>query len=68
MDLVRHAQEDDEFRRHALEDPEAALSQRGYELQPDEMDAVHQLHSRLAGMDHEAAKHALTSATSEGMG
>lgn len=68
MKLVTHALEDGGFRREALSDPEASLRKRGYELQPDELEAVRNFHAEMADKtSEEVAEHLNRRAQEEGI-
>ena len=59
MELVDHAMRDADFRRQAQEDPEAALKAHGYELEPDELEAVKSFQREVHGMSDEELNQAL---------
>jgi hypothetical protein len=48
-DLVDRAMTDSEFRRSAITDLEGTLAANGYDLQPDELEAVREFHGQVAG-------------------
>ena len=47
--LVDKAMTDADFRRSAMTDLEGTLAAHGYELQPDELEAVREFHGQVAG-------------------
>jgi hypothetical protein len=47
--LVDRAMTDSEFRQQAITDLDGTLAAHGYELQPDELDAVREFHGQVAG-------------------
>jgi hypothetical protein len=47
--LVDRAMTDSEFRRSAITDLEGTLAASGYDLQPDELEAVREFHGQVAG-------------------
>jgi hypothetical protein len=47
--LVDRAMTDSEFRRNAITDLDGTLAAHGYELQPDELEAVREFHGQVAG-------------------
>jgi hypothetical protein len=47
--LVDKAMTDPEFRRQAVADLDGTLAAHGYELQPDELEAVRDFHGQVAG-------------------
>jgi hypothetical protein len=47
--LVDRAMNDADFRRQAITDLDGALAANGYELQPDELEAVREFHGQVAG-------------------
>lgn len=49
MEIVRRAQDDEEFRRAVLADPDAALAAYDYHLSPEELAAVRDFHAEIAG-------------------
>ena len=59
MDLVDRALSDEQFRTAAKEDPERALADYGYDLDEDELEAVKELQSQVAGLDDAELERAL---------
>jgi hypothetical protein len=47
--LVDRAMTDADFRGNALTDLEGTLTAHGYDLQPDELEAVRDFHGQVAG-------------------
>ena len=47
--LVDRAMTDADFRRQAITDLDGTLAANGYELQPDELEAVREFHGQVAG-------------------
>jgi hypothetical protein len=47
--LVDRAMTDQDFRRSAVADLDGTLAANGYELQPDELEAVREFHGQVAG-------------------
>ena len=47
--LVDRAMTDSEFRRQAITNLDGTLAAHGYQLQPDELEAVREFHGQVAG-------------------
>jgi hypothetical protein len=47
--LVDKAMTDADFRRSAMTDLEGTLAAHGYDLEPDELEAVREFHGQVAG-------------------
>jgi hypothetical protein len=58
--LVDRAMTDSEFRRQAITDLDATLASHGYELQPDELEAVREFHGQVAGKSEAEVQELLT--------
>jgi Ribosomally synthesized peptide prototyped by Frankia Franean1_4349. len=61
MDLVDRALSDEEFRSRAKDDPEGTLAAYGYELTDEELGAVKEFQSQVAGLSDEELEQALAS-------
>ena len=48
-DLVDRAMTDADFRRRAADDLDGTLEAEGFRLEPDELSAVREFHSQVAG-------------------
>jgi len=69
MRLVDHAIRDEGFRSAALQDPDGTLRSHGYDLEPDELQAVRDFHTEMAGKSSdEVASHMQSNMTAEGCG
>ncbi len=53
VELVEKTFNDPQFREKAKQDPEGALREHGYELEPQELEAVKEFHAQAAGMTEE---------------
>jgi hypothetical protein len=60
MELVDRALTDEQFRNAVRDDPDSALSAHGFELQPDELEAVKDLQRQTAGMSDDELREAIT--------
>lgn len=60
MELVGRAIDDEEFRRHAKQDPQSAVREAGFDLDEDEMAAVMDLHREVLHMSDEELQSRLT--------
>jgi hypothetical protein len=58
--LVDKAMTDAEFRRSAVADLDGTLAAHGYELQPDELEAVREFHGQVAGKSEAEVQELLT--------
>jgi hypothetical protein len=59
--LVDKAMTDAEFRRSAVADLDGTLAAHGYELQPDELEAVREFHGQVAGKSEAEVQELLAS-------
>ena len=62
MKLVDKALSDETFRRSAQSDPEGAARDAGFELEPDELQAVKEFQSDVAGLSDEELNNAISEA------
>jgi hypothetical protein len=58
--LVDKAMTDAEFRRDAITSLDGTLAAHGYELQPDELEAVREFHGQVAGKSEAEVEEFLT--------
>jgi hypothetical protein len=58
--LVDRAMTDSDFRRRAITDLDGTLAANGYELQPDELEAVREFHGQVAGKSETEVQELLT--------
>jgi hypothetical protein len=58
--LVDRAMTDADFRRQAITDLDGTLAANGYELQPDELEAVREFHGQVAGKSDAEVQQLLT--------
>ena len=61
MALVDRALEDEQFRTEAKEDPERALAAAGFDLDEDELAAVKEFQTEIAGLSDEELQDTLAS-------
>jgi len=61
MALVDRALEDEQFRTQAQEDPEGAVAAAGFDLEEDELAAVKEYQTEIAGLSDEELQEALAS-------
>jgi len=67
MRLVDHAIRDEGFRNAAMQDPDGTLRSHGYDLEPDELQAVRDFHVEMVGKSSdEVASHMQENMTAEG--
>jgi hypothetical protein len=62
--LVDKAMTDPDFRRSAVADLDGTLAAHGYELQPDELEAVREFHDQVAGKSEAEVEEFLTATAS----
>jgi hypothetical protein len=58
--LVDRAMTDADFRQSAITDLDGTLAAHGYELQPDELEAVREFHGQVAGKSEAEVQQLLT--------
>jgi hypothetical protein len=66
--LIDRALSDEEFRHKAQRDLEGTLREYGYELEPDELEAVREFHGEVASHSPEELEAAIVDRASSGRG